>query len=130
MGLNRGVTMSGEIWLDGEELVAAPERRLRELRGARMAMVFQEPLSALHPCLTVGSQIAEAYRVHRRVSRKAAAERAADLLDRVGVPAARRRLGDYPHQFSGGMRQRVMIAMALSSTRSCSSPTSRPPPST
>jgi peptide/nickel transport system ATP-binding protein len=116
MGLHRGrgTTTSGEIWLGGEELVAAPEHRLRALRGARMAMVFQEPLSALHPCLTVGYQIAEAYRVHHRVSRKAAAQRAADLLDRVGVPAARRRLGDYPHQFSGGMRQRAMIAMALS----------------
>jgi peptide/nickel transport system ATP-binding protein len=116
MGLNRGrgTATSGQIWLDGEELVTAPERRLRALRGRRMAMIFQEPLAAMHPCLTVGNQIAEAYRVHRDVSRKAARGRAADLLGRVGIPGAARRLDDYPHQFSGGMRQRVMIAMALS----------------
>ncbi len=116
MGLNRGrgTTMSGQIWLDGEELVAAPERRLRALRGRHMAMIFQDPLSAMHPCFTVGNQIIEAYRAHHDVSRKGAKARAADLLDRVGIPDARRRLDDYPYQFSGGMRQRIMIAMALS----------------
>src|SRR6185437_10384890 len=85
-----------------------------KLRGRTMAMIFQDPLSALHPYYTVGHQIVEAYRLHHDVGKQAARRRAVDLLDRVGIPQARSRVDDYPHQFSGGMRQRVMIAMALS----------------
>ena len=115
MGLQRGkgARFSGEVWLDGEEVLHATPQRLRELRGERMAMIFQDPLSAMHPYYTVGEQIAEAYRVHRSVSRKAARGRAVEMLDRVGIPQPRTRVDDYPHQFSGGMRQRAMIAMAL-----------------
>jgi peptide/nickel transport system ATP-binding protein len=106
--------ISGKIYLDGEDLVAADQARVRELRGSKMAMIFQDPLSALHPYYTVGNQIAEAYLIHNKVSRKAARAHAVDLLNRVGIPQAASRVDDYPHQFSGGMRQRAMIAMALS----------------
>jgi peptide/nickel transport system ATP-binding protein len=106
--------MSGRIYLDGEDLVAADQARVRELRGSKMAMIFQDPLSALHPYYTVGNQIAEAYLIHNKVSKKAARAHAVDLLKRVGIPQAVNRVDDYPHQFSGGMRQRAMIAMALS----------------
>jgi peptide/nickel transport system ATP-binding protein len=116
MGLHRGTgtTITGQIRLDGEDLVSAGPERVRQLRGAAMAMIFQDPLTALHPYYTVGAQIAEAYRVHNRVSKRMARKRAIDLLKRVGIPQPRVRVDDYPHQFSGGMRQRVMIAMALS----------------
>jgi peptide/nickel transport system ATP-binding protein len=116
MGLyNRGNSdISGKVWLDGEELVAAPPTRVRQLRGSKMAMIFQDPLSALHPYYSVGYQIAEAYLIHNKVSKKAAKARAVDLLGRVGIPNPQTRVDDYPHQFSGGMRQRAMIAMALS----------------
>jgi peptide/nickel transport system ATP-binding protein len=116
MGLHkRGVAkISGEMWLDGEELVAASADRVRQLRGRKMAMIFQDPLSAMHPFYSVGAQIIEAYRVHHNVTRKAAREHAIDLLNRVGIPQPKSRVDDYPHQFSGGMRQRAMIAMALS----------------
>jgi peptide/nickel transport system ATP-binding protein len=116
MGLHTGgnARISGEIWLDGEELVSADPRKVRSLRGSKMAMIFQDPLSALHPYFTVGDQIIEAYRIHNEVSRRAARRHAAELLGRVGIPQPTARLGDYPHQFSGGMRQRAMIAMALS----------------
>jgi peptide/nickel transport system ATP-binding protein len=106
--------MSGKIYLDGEDLVAAGQDRVRELRGSKMAMIFQDPLSALHPYYTIGDQITEAYLVHNKVGKKAARAHAVDLLKRVGIPQAASRLDDYPHQFSGGMRQRAMIAMALS----------------
>ena len=106
--------ISGEIWLDGTELLTAEAEQVRKLRGRSMAMIFQDPLSALHPYYTVGHQIVEAYRLHRDVSKQAAYQHAVELLDRVGIPQARSRVRDYPHQFSGGMRQRVMIAMALS----------------
>ena len=105
--------MGGEIWLDGEELVHADPQEVRLLRGAKMAMVFQDPLSSLHPYYKVGDQIAEAYRVHNKVSRSAAKKRAIEMLDRVGIPQPAHRVNDYAHQFSGGMRQRAMIAMAL-----------------
>jgi peptide/nickel transport system ATP-binding protein len=106
--------MRGKIYLDGEELVAAPQNRVRELRGNKMAMIFQDPLSSLHPYYTVGNQIAEAYLIHNKVSRKTAKAHAVEMLERVGIPHPQTRVDDYPHQFSGGMRQRAMIAMALS----------------
>ncbi|HEY3872331.1 MAG TPA: ABC transporter ATP-binding protein [Actinocrinis sp.] len=108
-----GARMTGEIWLDGEELISASPHRIQELRGEKMAMVFQDPLSALHPYYKVGAQIAEAYLVHNKVSRGEARKRAIEMLDRVGIPQPQSRVDDYPHQFSGGMRQRAMIAMAL-----------------
>ena len=116
MGLHQPGTarISGEIWLDGHELVSADPEQVRKLRGRIMAMIFQDPLSALHPYYTVGHQIVEAYLLHHDVGKQAARRRAMELLDRVGIPQARSRVDDYPHQFSGGMRQRVMIAMALS----------------
>ncbi|WP_435130768.1 ABC transporter ATP-binding protein [Actinacidiphila sp. bgisy144] len=115
MGLHRTARarISGEVWLDGEELVGAPPDAVRRLRGRKMAMIFQDPLSAMHPYYSIGNQIVEAYRVHHAVSKKEAAQRAIDMLDRVGIPEPRKRFRDYPHQFSGGMRQRAMIAMAL-----------------
>jgi peptide/nickel transport system ATP-binding protein len=115
MGLHRTARakISGEVWLDGEELVSASADRVRRLRGRKMAMIFQDPLSAMHPYYKIGSQIVEAYRVHHKVTKKVAAERAMEMLDRVGIPEPRKRFHDYPHQFSGGMRQRAMIAMAL-----------------
>jgi len=116
MGLHHGTKarISGSIWLDGEELVAASGTRVRELRGSKMSMIFQDPLSSLHPYYTVGAQIAEAYLIHNKVGRKAAKDHAVDMLQRVGIPNPQTRVDDYPHQFSGGMRQRAMIAMALS----------------
>jgi peptide/nickel transport system ATP-binding protein len=116
MGLHRGggTEITGQILLDGEDLVSAKPERVRQLRGSKMAMIFQDPLSALHPYYTVGSQIMEAYRVHNKVSKQVARKRAVDLLGRVGIPHPAGRVDDYPHQFSGGMRQRAMIAMALS----------------
>jgi peptide/nickel transport system ATP-binding protein len=114
LGLHRKARMSGEIWLDGQNLVGLPEDDVRRLRGKRMAMIFQDPLSAMHPYYTVGSQIIEAYRVHNKVSKQVARKHAIEMLDRVGIPQPQSRVDDYPHQFSGGMRQRAMIAMALS----------------
>ncbi|MEV7215117.1 ABC transporter ATP-binding protein [Kitasatospora cineracea] len=114
MGLHRGATVTGSARLDGTELIGAPDEELRKLRGRKMAMVFQDALTALHPYFTVGDQIAEAYRAHFGGSRKAALARAADVLGDVGIPEPARRAGEYPHQFSGGMRQRAMIALALS----------------
>ncbi|GIJ43243.1 dipeptide/oligopeptide/nickel ABC transporter ATP-binding protein [Virgisporangium aliadipatigenens] len=115
MGLHRrsAVRLSGEVLLDGTELLHADPEEVRRLRGRTMAMIFQDPLSAMHPLYTVGRQIVEAYRVHNPVSRKAARAHAIDLLARVGIPHPAKRVDDYPHQFSGGMRQRAMIAMAL-----------------
>jgi peptide/nickel transport system ATP-binding protein len=116
MGLHHGSSaqISGHIRLDGEELVGAPAGRVRELRGDKMAMIFQDPLSSLHPYFSVGSQIVEAYRVHHPdATKKQARQRAIDMLGRVGIPEPSARVDDYPHQFSGGMRQRVMIAMSL-----------------
>ncbi|QXJ19897.1 ABC transporter ATP-binding protein [Actinomadura graeca] len=110
----RNATVSGEIWLDGTELVGAPAGQVRRLRGRKMAMIFQDPLSAMHPFYTVGHQIVEAYRVHNDVSKQVARKHAIDMLGRVGIPKPDKRVDDYPHQFSGGMRQRAMIAMALS----------------
>ncbi|MFC4049624.1 ABC transporter ATP-binding protein [Actinomadura syzygii] len=110
----RNSDVSGEIWLDGKELVGASQNEVRRLRGRDMAMIFQDPLSSMHPFYTVGNQIIEAYRVHNDVSKQVARKHAIDMLGRVGIPKPDKRVDDYPHQFSGGMRQRAMIAMALS----------------
>jgi oligopeptide/dipeptide ABC transporter ATP-binding protein len=104
---------SGSIRLSGEELVGLPEAELAELRGDRVAMIFQEPRRSLDPAFTVGDQIAEVFRRHRGLSRKAALAEATTMLDVVGIANAARRARDYPHQFSGGMCQRVMLAIAL-----------------
>jgi peptide/nickel transport system ATP-binding protein len=106
--------VSGEVLLDGLDIVSASEERVRRLRGNKMSMIFQDPLSSLHPYYTVGSQIIEAYRVHNNVTKRAARARAIEMLNLVGIPQPDRRVDDYPHQFSGGMRQRAMIAMAMS----------------
>jgi peptide/nickel transport system ATP-binding protein len=115
MGLinRRQATVKGEVWLDGQELVDTPDAKVRKLRGSKMAMIFQDPMSSLHPFYRVGAQLGEAARVHRKISKKAARAEAIEMLSRVGIPAPKRRVDDYPHQLSGGMRQRVMIAMAL-----------------
>jgi oligopeptide transport system ATP-binding protein len=104
---------SGAIRFRGDDLLTMDKGDQRALRGAQISMVFQDALSALNPVFTVGSQIAEMFRVHRGTSKKQALAQAAELMDRVRIPSARDRVKDYPHQFSGGMRQRVMIAMAL-----------------
>jgi peptide/nickel transport system ATP-binding protein len=113
MGLHRRAEISGEIWVGGEQLVGADPEKIRRMRGRRMAMIFQDPLSALHPYYTVGQQIVEAYRLHNDVSKQVARKHAVDLLGRVGIPQPSSRVDDHPHNFSGGMRQRAMIAMAL-----------------
>jgi peptide/nickel transport system ATP-binding protein len=109
----RNADVSGEIWLDGDELITSDPEKVRKLRGSKMAMIFQDPLSSMHPFYSVGAQIMEAYRVHHKVSKSVARKHAVDMLGRVGIPQPDRRVDDYPHQFSGGMRQRAMIAMAL-----------------
>jgi peptide/nickel transport system ATP-binding protein len=109
----RTTSIAGEIHLDGQELTGAGERAMQRLRGNKMAMIFQDPLTALSPYYTVGRQIAEPYRKHTGASRREARLRAIEMLDKVGIPHPRLRVDDYPHQFSGGMRQRAMIAMAL-----------------
>jgi peptide/nickel transport system ATP-binding protein len=114
--LPRGVgrIASGSITLDGRDLQSLSERELRRVRGNDVAMVFQEPMTSLNPAFRIGDQIAETVRLHRGGSRRAAKQRAVEVLDLVGIPDARRRADDYPHEFSGGMRQRAMIAMAVS----------------
>lgn len=109
----RGVRVSGSVELDGEELLGASPDRMRDLRGSELAMVFQDPMTSLNPVVTVGVQLTEVLRRHRGMDADAARTEAIDLLERVGIPDGRRRLGTYPHQLSGGMRQRVMIAIAL-----------------
>ncbi|MEV0093618.1 ABC transporter ATP-binding protein [Streptomyces sp. NPDC050738] len=103
----------GEIILDGQEMTGAGERTLEKLRGNKVAMIFQDSLTALSPYYTIGRQISEPYRKHRGVSKKEAWDRAVEMLGKVGIPNPRLRANDYPHQFSGGMRQRAMIAMSL-----------------
>jgi peptide/nickel transport system ATP-binding protein len=111
--LPRGAQTSGSIRLNGHELLGRSDRELRSIRGEKVAMVFQDPLSSLNPYYTVGLQIEEMYRAHRGGSRKAARAVVIDALERVKIKDAGRRVDHYPHQFSGGMRQRIMIAMAL-----------------
>ncbi|MBW1599649.1 ABC transporter ATP-binding protein [Streptomyces sp. JJ38] len=104
---------SGRILFQGQDLLKLSAEARRQVRGARMAMIFQDALSSLNPVLSVGYQLAEMFRVHRGDSRKEAKAKAIELMDRVRIPAAAQRVGDFPHQFSGGMRQRIMIAMAM-----------------
>jgi peptide/nickel transport system ATP-binding protein len=105
--------LTGSIRVGGKEIVGASGSTLKKVRGAEVAMIFQDPLTALHPFFTVGNQIIEAYRLHNNVSRKQAKARAVEMLDLVGIPQPDRRVDDFPHQFSGGMRQRAMIAMSM-----------------
>jgi peptide/nickel transport system ATP-binding protein len=116
MGLTRGprTRISGRIVFEGRDLLALSTGELRAIRGNDIAMIFQDPLSSLHPFYKVGWQLIEAIRAHRDVSKAAARDRAIDLLELVGIPDPRKRVDQYPHEFSGGMRQRAMIAMALS----------------
>lgn len=108
-----GKIVSGNIKFKGEELTKASQRRLRQIRGNEIAMIFQEPMTSLNPVFTIGSQLIDAIRLHNPVSKKKAAIRAVEMLKKVGMPRAEQLLKDYPHQLSGGMRQRVMIAMAM-----------------
>jgi peptide/nickel transport system ATP-binding protein len=115
MGLNPRTTTisSGEVLFNGQEILHAPAGKLREIRGNEIAMIFQDPMTSLNPVYTIGKQLEEAILLHRDVTKKEARGRSLELLEAVGIPRAQRRIDDYPHQFSGGMRQRVMIAMAL-----------------
>ena len=116
MGLTRfdgNARISGEVLLDGKDLLTASDDELRHLRGNDIAMIFQDPLSALHPFYKIGDQLVEAVRAHRDVSKAQALDRAVEMLGLVGIPDPKRRVSSYPHEFSGGMRQRVMIAMGL-----------------
>ncbi len=115
LGLTPGADISGSAVFDGTDLLRLSENDMRNVRGARLAVIFQDPLTSLHPLYKIGWQIAEMIRAHdKSVSKKQAHDRAVDLLGRVGIPRPEQRVNDYPHQFSGGMRQRAMIAMALS----------------
>ncbi len=109
-----GKIEKGEVWFKGRDLLKLDESDMRLLRGSEIAMVFQDPMTSLNPVFTIGDQITEALKLHKGLDDIEAQERAAELLDMVGIPDARDRLEDYPHQFSGGMRQRAMLAMALS----------------
>jgi peptide/nickel transport system ATP-binding protein len=114
LGLARGGRVAGQALFQGRDLLKMHQDEMREVRGKQIAMIFQDPLSSLHPYYKVGAQIIEAIQAHERVPKKQAHERAVELLRLVGIPRPERRVDDYPHQFSGGMRQRAMIAMALS----------------
>src|SRR5437763_15848311 len=112
-----GRIVSGEVRFDGRDLLKLKEDDMRKVRGNDIAMIFQDPMTSLNSVLTVGRQIAEALELHKGMDRGAARKRTIELLELVGIPAASTRVDDYPHQFSGGMRQRVMLAMALSCDR-------------
>ena len=109
-GRNEG----GSIVFDGQDLLTLPEKEMLKLRGNRISMIFQEPMTSLNPVFTIGDQISESLKLHKGLDKKAARDRAIELLELVGIPEAGKRVDEYPHQLSGGMRQRVMIAMALS----------------
>ena len=108
-----GKIMGGKIFFEGDDLLEYSENRMRKIRGNRISMIFQEPMTSLNPVFTVGDQVAEVIRLHQRLSRNDTRERVIKMFQTVGIPAPETRLSDYPHQMSGGMRQRVMIAMAL-----------------
>jgi peptide/nickel transport system ATP-binding protein len=110
---NQGAVIQGRMLFEGNDLIAMKDDQLRKIRGNEIAMIFQDPLSSLHPFYKIGNQLMEAMRIHRDISKAAAHDRAAELLELVGIPDPHRRVDQYPHEFSGGMRQRVMIAMAL-----------------
>ena len=114
LGLARGGRVSGEALFEGRDLLKMHADEIRQVRGKQIAMIFQDPLSSLHPYYRVGAQIVEAIQAHEKIPKKDAHKRAVELLGLVGIPRPERRVDDYPHQFSGGMRQRAMIAMALS----------------
>jgi oligopeptide transport system ATP-binding protein len=109
-----GKIEAGEVLFNGRDLLQVSDSEIRQIRGGAIAMVFQDPMSSLNPAYTVGYQISEAIMIHKDFDKQQAAERSAELLEMVGIPDAKQRLDDYPHQFSGGMRQRAMLAMALS----------------
>ncbi|MCX7851559.1 MAG: ABC transporter ATP-binding protein [Anaerolineae bacterium] len=109
-----GKITGGEVWFDGRDLLKVSDEEIRQVRGNRIAMIFQDPMTSLNPVLTIGQQITEALELHLGMDKRQARARAVELLEMVGIPDAATRLDDYPHQFSGGMRQRVMIAMGLS----------------
>ena len=106
--------VKGRAMLDNKDLIQMDLDELQRIRGAHIGFIFQDPMTSLNPVLTVGYQLTEALRLHKRMSKKAARSRAVEILEQVGIPMAEKRLNDFPHQFSGGMRQRVMIAIALS----------------
>ncbi len=108
-----GKIVGGKIFFEGDNLLEYSEKKMRKIRGNRISMIFQEPMTSLNPVFTVGDQVAEVIRLHQRLSRKDTQERVVEMFQLVGIPAPEARLNDYPHQMSGGMRQRVMIAMAL-----------------
>jgi peptide/nickel transport system ATP-binding protein len=109
----RGAQTSGRVLFAGDDLLTMSERRLRDIRGREIAMIFQDPMTSLNPVVTIGVQVGEILQRHRGMDKKSARARSVDLLDRVGIPDPQRRIGEYPHQLSGGMRQRALIAMAL-----------------
>ncbi len=109
-----GKIVSGEVWFDGRDLMQLSDDEVRQVRGNRIAMIFQDPMTSLNPVLTIGQQITEALQLHLDMDKAQARKRAIELLEMVGIPGAASRLDSYPHQYSGGMRQRVMIAMGLS----------------
>jgi peptide/nickel transport system ATP-binding protein len=113
LGAETGRIVAGSVRFDGRELTALSDEEMRDIRGHKISMIFQEPMTSLNPVLTIGTQIAENVARHWKVPWKAALDRAQEMLDLVGIPDSRRRLAEYPHQLSGGMRQRVMIAIAL-----------------
>jgi len=109
-----GKIVEGEIWFENEDLLAKSEAEMRKIRGARIAMIFQNPMTSLNPVFTVGSQIAESIKLHQNVKKREIKEKVLEILEKVGIPSARERMKDYPHEYSGGMCQRAMVAMALS----------------
>ena len=122
-----GEIVSGSVKIDGTDLLRLGDAEMRKMRGSQIAMIFQEPMTALNPLMTVGRQIAEMVILHDKVSKRIGQERAIDMLRHVRIPEPERRAREYPHQMSGGMRQRAMIAMALACRPKSSSPTSRQP---
>jgi oligopeptide/dipeptide ABC transporter ATP-binding protein len=109
-----GKIVEGKIWFENEDLLAKSEAEMRKIRGARIAMIFQNPMTSLNPVFTVGSQIAESIKLHQNVEKREIKEKVFEILEKVGIPSARERMKDYPHEYSGGMCQRAMVAMALS----------------